>query len=62
MLSVPSDEFYISEKKRPNVHNDLLWALDINDISPELKFRKQSRTQSALEFFAFHIKESDVGN
>ena len=51
MLVAPSDEFFIYQDRRPNYKNDIIWALNIEDIPDEVKTRQISKHTKCIGVF-----------
>ena len=51
MHLAPSDEFFIYADRRPNYQNDRIWALSLDDIEGEIRFREKSKHSVCIGVF-----------
>ena len=51
LLLAPADEFYIYETRKPNMQNDRIWALRIEDIPETLKVREIAKHTRCIGIF-----------
>ena len=51
LFLAPSDEFFIYTQRRANFQNDRVWALNLEDIPEELRFREVSKFPCVIGVF-----------